>query len=61
MVKFMYGISIETMHMINRIDAETRRRALYNPELRKSSVIYREQRDEKKQIEEWKKRILDEA
>lgn len=53
----MYGISMETMHTINRIDAETKREALYDPKLRKSSVVRLQRKEEKKQIREWRERI----
>ena len=56
----MYGISMATMHMINRMNAEIERKALYNPELRKSAVMRMKQREEKKQLEELKRRILEE-
>lgn len=56
----MYGISMATMHMINRMNAEIERKALYNPELRKSVVMRMKQREEKKQLEELKRRILEE-
>lgn len=57
----MYGISMTTMHMINRMNADIERRALYNPELRKSVVMRMKQREEKKQLEELKRRILEES
>lgn len=57
----MYEISMETMHMINKIDAETKRRALYNPELRKASVMYRERRNCRREVKRLKMNILDEA
>lgn len=56
----MYGISMATMHMINRMNVEIERKALYNPELRKSVVMRMKQREEKKQLEELKRRILEE-
>lgn len=56
----MYGLSMQTMHMINRMNAEIERKALYNPELRKSVVMRMKQREEKKQLEELKRRILEE-
>ena len=57
----MYGISMTTMHMINRMNADIERRAVYNPELRKSVVMRMKQREEKKQLEELKRRILEES
>ena len=53
----MYGISMETMHMVNRIDAEIRQEALHNPKLRKCSVARLQRKKEKKQIREWRERI----
>lgn len=53
----MYGISIETIHMVNRMDAETKREALHDPKLRKSSVVRLQRKEEKKQIREWIERI----
>lgn len=39
---------METMHMVNRIDAETKRKALHDPKLRKSSVGRLQRKEEKK-------------
>ena len=56
----MYGLSMQTIHMINRMNAEIERKALYDPELRKSVVMCMKQREKKKQLEELKRRILEE-
>lgn len=56
----MYGLSMQTMHMINRMNAEIERKAVYNPELRQSVVMHKKRQDEKKQLEELKRRILEE-
>lgn len=61
MVRPMYGLSMQTMHMINRMDADIERRAVYNPKLRKSAAMCRKRKDEKKQLEELKRRFIEEA
>lgn len=47
----MYGVNMETVHMINRMEADARKKAMYYPELRKSAAMYRKRQNEKKQ---WK-------
>lgn len=47
----MYGLSMQTIHIINRMDADVERRAIYRPELRKSAAMYRKRQNKKKQ---WK-------
>ena len=39
------------------MDAETKREALHDPKLRKSSVVRLQRKEEKKQIREWIERI----
>ena len=35
----MYGIGLNTMHKINKIDAALKQKAMYDPCLKKSSVM----------------------
>lgn len=53
----MYGLSMQTIHIINRMDADIERRAVYRPELRKSAAMYRKRQNEKKQLEQLYNRI----
>lgn len=57
----MYGINMETMHMISRIDVELKRKAMYNPNLKNSSMMRWERRDSRKYTKQLKKKILEEA
>lgn len=52
---------METMHMISRIDVELKRKAMYNPNLKNSSMMRWERRDSRKYTKQLKKKILEEA
>lgn len=57
----MYGVNMETVHMINRMEADARKKAMYYPELRKSAAMARKQRDARKYIDMLKKNVLKEC
>lgn len=54
----MYGIGLNTMHKISKIDAVLKQKAMYDPSLKKSSVMRWKRRDERKCMKQLKKRIM---
>lgn len=53
----MYGIGLNTMHKINKIDAALKQKAMYDPCLKKSSVMRWKRCDERKNMKSLKNKL----
>lgn len=53
----MYGIGLNTMHKISKIDAALKQKAMYDPSLKKTSVMRWKRRDERKNMKSLKNKL----
>lgn len=60
----MYGLSMSTIHMLNRMTSQAERdlerKAIFDPELRQKSIVLRKKREnEKLKFEQLRNRIVE--